>query len=187
MWYEALWFPEVESSRTQFNVLCLGLKACKSSKMPCLWLEDSTVFWLAENLRRSWALLEHARELANFQAKIFFFMEIAQILRKICDFLSQDLFYESSSALCPWSFGIERVCPRKVCPWPRIFLCPRLHLWWFRSENWGVELTNRCFIFMYLQKTIRRNNESTTEEEPDHFPITLVFPVLFAVSPKDIL
>ena len=46
--------------------------------------------------------------------------------------------------LCPWSLassipvlGLERVCPRKGCPWPwpRIFLCPwpralcpRLHL-----------------------------------------------------------
>ena len=34
---------------------------------------------------------------------------------------------------------------------------------------------------------MRKNNESTTEEQPDHFPITLVFPVLFAVSSKDIL
>ena len=162
MWYEALWFPKVESSRTQFDILYLGLEACKSSKMPCLRLEDSTIFWLAENLPRSWALLEHARELANFWAKIFF-MEIARILRKICDFLSQDLLRELF-ALCPWSFGMERVCPREVCPWPRIFFVsstPPLVLYY---KNWGVELTSRCFIFMYLQKTIRRNNESTTEE-----------------------
>ena len=72
MCYEALWFPEVESSRTQFDVLDFGRKACKSSKMPCRRLEGSTIFWLAENLPRSWALLEHARELANFRAKIFF-------------------------------------------------------------------------------------------------------------------
>ena len=43
--------PEVESSRTQFEVLGLedlvlgvGLEACKSSKMPCPRLEDKTIF-----------------------------------------------------------------------------------------------------------------------------------------------
>ena len=55
-------------------------------------------------------------------------------------------FFLEHLRLCPWSLaltssilvlGLERVCPRKGCPWPRIFLCPwpwpralcpRLHL-----------------------------------------------------------
>ena len=55
--------------------------------------------------------------------------------------------------LCSWSLalassipvlGLDRVCPRKGCPWPWIFLrpwpralCPRLHLWplLFRIER----------------------------------------------------
>ena len=43
---------EVKPSRTQFEVLiglCLegqvpGLESCKFSKMPCPWLENSTIF-----------------------------------------------------------------------------------------------------------------------------------------------
>ena len=56
----------------------------------------------------------------------------------------EDPFFGEHLRLCPWSLassipvlGIERACPRKGCPWPRIFLCPwpwpralchRLHL-----------------------------------------------------------
>ena len=56
----------------------------------------------------------------------------------------EDIFFGEHLRLCPWSLassipvlGLERVCPRKGCPWPRIFLCPwpwpralcpRLHL-----------------------------------------------------------
>ena len=43
--------PEVESSKTNFEVLgleaqVLGLKAYKSSKMSCPRLEDRIIFWL---------------------------------------------------------------------------------------------------------------------------------------------
>ena len=61
-------------------------------------------------------------------------------------------FFGEHLRLCPWSlalasnipvFGLERVCPRKGCPWPwpQIFLCPwpwpralcpRLHLCWLQ-------------------------------------------------------
>ena len=36
------WFPEVESSRTHFEVL--GLEASSPRKLPCPRLEDSTIF-----------------------------------------------------------------------------------------------------------------------------------------------
>ena len=40
-------------------------------------------------------------------------------------FLKTFFFLENT---CGCVLGIERVCPRKGCPWPRA-LCPRLHLW----------------------------------------------------------
>ena len=40
----------------------------------------------------------------------------------------EDLFFREHLRLCPWSLassipvlGLESVCPRKGCPWPRIF------------------------------------------------------------------
>ena len=65
----------------------------------------------------------------------------------------EDLFFFGEHLrLCPWSLalassipvlGLESVCPRKGCPWPRIFLCPwpwpralcpRLHLCYTISD-----------------------------------------------------
>ena len=146
------------ASRTQFEVLGLGLEPCKSSIMPC------TIFWLVENGPRSWPnlfrlgacqrprekILKNARILRNicdyFERRFFCFvwtLEIAWFCGNFARFLSEDLFLENTSALCPWSLassisalGLERVCPWKVCSWPCIFLCPwpralcpRLHLW----------------------------------------------------------
>ena len=60
--------PEVESSRTHFEVLGLGLedqvlgpglKASSPRKLPCPRLEDSTIFWTVE------ISLEKARNLAE--------------------------------------------------------------------------------------------------------------------------
>ena len=48
------------------------------------------------------------------------------------------LFFLRTLALVSLILGLERVCPRKGWPWPRIFvcrwpwpkaLCPRLHIW----------------------------------------------------------
>ena len=68
------------------------------------------------------------------------FMENARKL-----FLKTFFCFGEHLRLCPWSLslassipvlGLERVCPRQGCLWPRIFLCPwpralcpRLHLW----------------------------------------------------------
>ena len=70
-------------------------------------------------------------------------------LKNFCE----DLFFLEHLRLCPWSLassipvlGLESVCPRKGCPWPRIFflcpwpwpraLCPRLHLCF--KQYWAV-------------------------------------------------
>ena len=50
-------------------------------------------------------------------------------------------FFWEHLRLCPWFLassipvlGLERVCPRKGCPWPWA-LYPRLHLWWKSMWN----------------------------------------------------
>ena len=71
------------ASRTQFAVFGLGLEGqilalegCKSSKIPCARLEDSTIFWLVENGPRYEQILfrlgerQRARE-KNFKDILF--------------------------------------------------------------------------------------------------------------------
>ena len=76
----------------------------------------------------------------------------------------KDYFFGEHLRLCPWSLalassisviGLERLCPRKGCPWPRIFLCPwpwpralcpRLHLWYsvyIRTSGTAVVLLKK--------------------------------------------
>ena len=50
---------EVESPRTHFDVLglesqVLGLEALSPRKLPCLRLEDSTIFWIVKILQIAW-------------------------------------------------------------------------------------------------------------------------------------
>ena len=129
---------EVESSRTSLasrtQLEVLGLELCKSSKMPCLRLEDSTIFWLVE--RRSRAMLfrlgtrqricekkfltlEVCRKIANFWAKTFLFFEIACFLRKLCKNIERAplfYFFWEHFRVVSLVLGLKRVCPRKVCP-----------------------------------------------------------------------
>ena len=156
---------EVESSRTflasrmssgtQFEVLVLGLggkvlcfglglKGCKSSKMPCPLLEDSTIFWLVEN----WPshdefcfVLKNARELAKKIFRAFFSQENPWIFRKIYEILerrpfffgerlnfpenfrtvgAETFFLEIIFVLSPWSLALASRIPvlglERVCP-----------------------------------------------------------------------
>ena len=102
---------------------------------------------------------------SEFSREDFFLTEIARISRKICDFLSEDLFFTRTLPRYVLNSLASRgsVLGRCVLGLGFFFVSstPPLVV---DSENWGVELTSRCFIFMYLQKTIRRNNESTAEE-----------------------
>ena len=75
-------------------------------------------------------------------------------------FLKTFFFFGEHLRLCPWSLalassipvlGLERVCPRKDCPWPRIFLCPwpqalcpRLHLWYLVTSSNQTAVTSKA-------------------------------------------
>ena len=90
----------------------LGLEASSPRKLACLRLEDSTIFW---NVK-----IEH---LKNFCEDLFFFF-----WRSPEKFLWRPFFFWRALALVSlalsWSIPVlclERVCPRKGCPWPRIF------------------------------------------------------------------
>ena len=109
------WWAEVESSRTDFEVLGLGLEASSPRKLACPRLEDSTIFWFVKILWSAWKI---------FWKKFF----CRDRLKNFCE----DLFFIFGEhlCLCPWSLassipvlGLESVCPRKGCPWPwpRIF------------------------------------------------------------------
>ena len=92
-----LWVSEVESSRTHFQVLGLGLEAYKSSKIALSSAKDSTIFWIIK------ILLENARNLAENLRRPFF----RDRLKKNFD----HLFFGEHLLLCPLSLS-----------WPRAYL-----------------------------------------------------------------
>ena len=121
----------------------LGLKAWSPRKLACPQLEDTFIFELLKfcgvpekffGRRFFWRSPKNI-----FGGDLFFFF--GDRLKNFCG----DLFLGKHLRLCPWSLalsilvlGLQRVCPRKGCPWPRIFfvslalassLCSRLHLW----------------------------------------------------------
>ena len=138
----------VESLRpTQFEVLGFGLKGqvvgrgletCKSSKMPCLRLSKTALFFdllkMGQGHNRfcfsSWNTPETTRN-----AYETLFLENARIFAKNLRFVCAKTFLVNTCALCPWSLsfpvrGLDGVCPRKVgpWPWPRFFLLLALSL-----------------------------------------------------------
>ena len=137
----------MESSRTDFEVLGLGLEASSPRKLACPRLEDSTIFWIVKFLRRAWKFLWKTffcgDRLKNFCEDLFFFLEIAWK-----SFVKTFFFLESTCACVlgpwPWPRAFLSLASRVsvlgkavlglglgffLCswPWPRA-LCPRLHL-----------------------------------------------------------
>ena len=133
----------MESSRTHFEVLGLGLEAWSPRKLACPRLEDSTIFLIVKILWSAWKIFWKTffwgDRLKNFVKTFFFF---GDCLKNFCEdlfFLVLEIawkifvktfFFGEHLRLCPWSLalsipvlGLESVCPRKGCPWPwpRIF------------------------------------------------------------------
>ena len=135
--------PEVESSRTflvsrthfevlgfEGQVLGFGLEASSPRTLSCPRLENSTCFWN----------VEFCRSLEKIFEDVFYWRTPEKNFWRP--------FFWKHLRSCPWSLvlvssipvlGLERVCPRKDCPWPWIFLCPwplalcpRFHLWFSR-------------------------------------------------------
>ena len=161
----------MEFSRTHFEVLGLGLEsqvlglgleASSPRKLPCPRLEDSTIFWIVKILQIAWRICLNTffflfffwgRLKIYFEDRFFFFF----------------FFFGEHLRLCPWSLAssipvlsVERVCPRKGCPWPRprIFcvlglvwpraLCPRLHLC-FKSSKIPCPRSRTALFFDLLK------------------------------------
>ena len=122
----------MESSRTHFEVLGLGLEASSPRKLACPRLEDSSIFWIVKILWSAWKIFwENVflwRSLEKFLWRPFFFWRALALVSMVLG-----LGLEHS---CPW----PRKCPVRgkavlglgffLCPWPwPRALCPRLHLW----------------------------------------------------------
>ena len=99
-----LWVSEVESSRTHFEVLGLGLEANKFLKIALSSAKDSTVFWIIK------ISLENARNFAeNLRRPLF-----RDRLKKIFWWP----FFWRTLAPVFLVLGLEHSCP---WPWLRIF------------------------------------------------------------------
>ena len=128
--------PEVESSKTHFEVLGLGLEG----QVLCLGLKSSKIdLSLAQGLHYFLECSNFVDRLKNF-LQMFFFFEIARkkffedlFFRRTPTNFFEDPFFFFGEHLrqCPRSLassipvlGLKRVCPPKSCPWPwpRIFL-----------------------------------------------------------------
>ena len=105
-----LWFTEVESSRTHFEVLGLGLEASSRRKLACPRLEDSSSFWIVKILWNAWKIFWKTffcgDRLKNFCEDLFF-------LRSPEKFCEDLFFFRRALALVSLVLGLEH-----SWPWP---------------------------------------------------------------------
>ena len=132
----------MESTRTHFEVL--GLEASSPRKLACPRFEDSTIFWIVKILWSAWKIF----------VKTFFF---GDRLKNFCEdlffcFFRRALALVSLASSIP-VLGLESVCPRKGCPWPRA-LCPRLHLCDL-LHNHNLLNSNKSFLLFHVQLGFR--------------------------------
>ena len=121
---------------TLFEVLGLGLKAYKSSKMPCPGPRIALFYGflkMGQDHDCSFFSSRSTPETSRIIYEDLLFRERLKFYGKFASFLREDFFFyllENTCALCPWSLsssipvlGLERLCPRKVSswPWPQIF------------------------------------------------------------------
>ena len=118
------------ASRTHFEVL--GFEAYKFSKMPCARPRITLFFDLLKMGCGYDLFFFFARNIAEnlrFFARRLFLKNASKFAENL-RFFAQRLFFslESTFAWCSWSLassilvlGLEKVCPRKVGPWPQIF------------------------------------------------------------------
>ena len=108
------------SSRTYFEILGLGLEASVLENCPVLGSRTALFF---EPLKFCWKTPETSRKILR---RAFLFSSFGDRLKKNFE----DFFLKNTLRRCPWSMalassipvlGLERVCPRKSYPWPRIF------------------------------------------------------------------
>ena len=151
----------MESSRTDFEVLGLGLEASSPRKLA--WFFGMLKFCGAlEKFFGKRFLVEIAWKIFVKTFFFFFFFFFGDRLKNFCEDLFF-FFFESTCALCPWSLalassipvlGLESVCPRKGCPWPwpwpRIFFVSLALASSLVSST--PPLLARLYIIKYLTK-----------------------------------
>ena len=139
----------MESSRTHFEVLGLGLEAWSPRKLACPRLEDCTIFLIVKILWSAWKIFWKTffwgDRLKNFVkpfffseiawkifVKTFFFFGFADRLKNFC----KDLFFWRALALVSLVVGLEH-----SCPWPRECLS---------SERLSLALASDFFCVLSL-------------------------------------
>ena len=119
---------EVESSRTHFEVLGLGLEASSPQKLACPRLEDNTIFWFVKILWSAWKIFW----------KTFFCGDRPK------NFCKDLFFFESTLALVSLLLGLGL---ELSCPWLRKFLSSkRLSL--------ALALASDCFCSLALASSL---------------------------------
>ena len=141
-------YSEVESSRTSlvsrtlYEVLSLGLEgqviglgfeASSPQKLPCSRLEDSIFFELLKCCRshekkKIWKTFFTGERLKEIFEDLFFWRTLALV----------SLVLGLASSIP--ALGLERVCPRKGCPWP----CPQNFL-----SPWPRALCSQLHLCIY--------------------------------------
>ena len=148
------------SSRTHFEVLGLGFEALRPRKLPCLRLEDSTIF--------KW--LKFCITAKNFFLDRFSWRSEKKFWRPF--------FFEEHFHLCAWSLALASSIPALASresflerlslasdflyfwPLPRA-LCPRLHLLLllrlaisFKFSGLSTKIAVNCFGIMVKRKKV---------------------------------
>ena len=132
---------EVESSRTHFEVLGLGLKASSPRKLACPQLADSSIFWIVEIWWSAWKVIWKTFFSGNCLKDVF--KDLFSFWDCLKNFFEDFFFLLESTCACvlgPWPRAFLSLASRGsvlrravfglgffLCPWPRT-LCPRLHL-----------------------------------------------------------
>ena len=161
--------PEVESSRTDFEVLGLGLEASSPRKLACPRLEDSTIFWKVKILWSGWKIFWkgffRGDRLRNFCEDLFFFFFL-EIAWKI--FVKTFFFFFFGEHLrfvsLVLGLGLEH-----SCPWPRECLS---------SERLSLALASDFFCVLGLGLGLEPCVLDSTSGQNTDFKVTRATPFL---------
>ena len=129
------------SSRTDFEVLGLGLEASSPRKLACPRLEDSSIFWIVKILWSAWKIFWKGF-FVEIAWKIFvktFFFFFGDRLKNYCE---DHFFFWRALALVSLVLGLGL---EHSCPWPRECLS---------SERLSLALASDFFVSLALASSL---------------------------------